>query len=402
MNILYIVSKFGPRVQGFAKYLKLEGYNVYLLDVHRCWFALKDIDMNPPLVSPNVQLKNPPIMFENRILRIATSLYRIIETIMHKIVKEKIDIIISYNPHIATAFPAFIASRLLGVPWILDYADLVAMYDTYNYPYAALEVTLAKKADGLIVLTNSWKSVLQRYWGIPNYKIVRIPNGIDLDIFNEEKMKNLDCEYFKAKLGINEEKIIGYLGSTAYRKTRWGYVDLQNVTSLIKAIPYIIQKNSNIKFLFAGFNLDEKIAHLIKLLNIEEYIKMTGPYRYGSLEHLCYLKISNIFWLSAAKSFSMEFFDRFKIYEYMICGKPIIAPCTISMKEILGISYPFYKIDDPKSIARVAEFFIENPSFCEKIGKDLQFRVKKYYNWKALSKKLIHFLDDIYNNYRWK
>jgi len=398
MNILYIISKAGPRVRGFTKYIRKQGHRVILLDTHKCWFPLQSIDSRvSEEISGVLKIINPPFLLKNIKTRALISLANITEFIIDEALSNNIDVIISYNPHINTALPSLIASNILRIPWVLDYADLVAIYDTYDYIRSALEIFFCKKAHGVIVLTKAWKRVLEKCWGIPKYKISVLPNGVDLEIFCINKMRTLNSEIIKSKLGIDSnDNVVCYTGSISYRKLKRGLVDLQNVRSLIEAIPYVVRKHSNVKFLLCGFKIDRKLYKLIEYLNLQDFIRITGPYVFGSDEHLGYLKIADVFWMGATRSYAMEYFDRFKIYEYMAVGKPVIAPATISMREILGDTYPFLvKYEDSSEIAKCIIQAIEDKSLREELSKKLRKKIEMKYNWKYLASKLLSFLSKI-------
>jgi len=136
-----------------------------------------------------------------------------------------------------------------------------------NY-YADLLAKLPKgmiKAYKVICSCNEVIERLVKYHNIPREKIVKIPIGVDLDIFQPVKDER-EKEKIKAKLGVPKDKFIigNFSRDTQMDGTpKW----VKDPESLIKVIKNIYQKHPNIYILLTNQRRDF-VKHYLKKFKI--------------------------------------------------------------------------------------------------------------------------------------
>ena len=101
------------------------------------------------------------------------------------------------------------------------------------------EWLLTYEASEVIVNSNYMKSEIQRLFGLPFEKINVVPNGVNLNNFN-----NVYRDYdFRRRFAMDNEKIILFMGRLVYEK---------GVQHLIAAMPKILDHYHDVKLVIAG------------------------------------------------------------------------------------------------------------------------------------------------------
>jgi glycosyltransferase involved in cell wall biosynthesis len=142
--------------------------------------------------------------------------------------------------------------------------------------------------------------------GVPDEKIAIIPNGIDLSEYAVLPSKGV----FRKKFGIDDEKIVLYLG----RIHR-----IKGVDVLVRAFANIVEKLDDAKLVVAGPDdgyLGE-LESLIKALKIEDKVLISGPL-YGRDKLEAYVDADVYVLPSRYEIFGMT------VLESVACGTPVI------------------------------------------------------------------------------
>ncbi|MFB3896700.1 MAG: hypothetical protein ACE14V_10400 [bacterium] len=117
MNILYVVPFANIRVKQFVKYIERLGNKVTVLDVSPCWVAESALAEGKYFAGDDnlsdLSYVYPPIRFRFLPLKVLFSIPRIVRAVRNKIKFNNISIIISYNPAIYTALPAWKRARYM-------------------------------------------------------------------------------------------------------------------------------------------------------------------------------------------------------------------------------------------------------------------------------------------------
>jgi len=171
-----------------------------------------------------------------------------IRTAIKQIVTEKkIDIIHAHGHHFYLTLRAIELGRELRIPSILTLHGLYALNpndriaqveeEIFNRTIFRRELT---KATAIIGLTPTIVNYARKYYPTTQ-KYFTIPNGVNSNIFNENKKNRLK---YRQKLNISKEKIvILYVGR---------FESIKGVLELAEAAKLFVQKNNDALFLFVG------------------------------------------------------------------------------------------------------------------------------------------------------
>ena len=132
--------------------------------------------------------------------------------------------------------------------------------------------------------------------------------------------------------------------------------------------------------------LDEAHNSLMKRLIKEGSLKLIG--RVPHIDVFQYLNISSIAW--KPRLYYQETLD-VTVFEYMACGKPIVASDVPLINNIIREASCGILVDpcDAKAHASAILYLLEHPDEARKMGENGRKAVVVKYNWEKESKKLI-------------
>lgn len=180
-----------------------------------------------------------------------------------------------------------------------------------------IEKTQLKSANSIIVVSSALKKQFEETERSTKGKILVTPNAINP---NSIKVNEPDQLNLKGKLGINNEKIIGFVGSI---------FPYHGVDLLIKSFAKIETKEIT-KLLIVGDG--ETLNELKKLtsdLKIENRVIFTGKVRHTEVFN--YINLMDITVMPQSNWYGSPV----KIFEYGYLKKAVIAPNYVPLKDVL-------------------------------------------------------------------
>ena len=185
-----------------------------------------------------------------------------------------------------------------------------------------------------------WLSVTQI-----NNKFVIINNGVDLNKFNQ-------CE-------VECSRNILMVSRFSNQKDQ---------STLIRSIPYIIDKN--ISFLFAGDGeTRSSIEFLTKKLGVSHRCIFLGNVsNVSALIQNSYIGVQSSFW----EGFGLT------AVEFMACGKPIIATNVDGLKQVVDGAGLLFPLGDEKILAEHINSLLTNNEMYNNISSACLERSRKY------------------------
>ena len=169
----------------------------------------------------------------------------------------------------------------------------------------------------------------------------------------------------------------------------YGLYDSLHATSMVK------EKHPNIQLKFIG-EIKDDISSIIKEYDISDNLIITGFLPYREM----YKEISSGgIGLVLLKS---EYFNTYislpnKLFDYMLCGLPVIASDFPEIRRIVknencGI------LVNPANINEIRDaivYLIENPIKAKQMGENGQKAVMEKYNWNVAEKQLFEIYEGI-------
>lgn len=208
----------------------------------------------------------------------------------------KVDVIVGTSPQFFTACAAYATSVLKRRPWVFELRDLWpesikavgAMKDSAAIRFLErVEAFLYRKADRIVVVTNSFKDTLVAR-GIDGGKIEIVTNGVDLDNFRPLPKD----EALTRELGIEGCFVAGYIGTHGMAH---GLDTLLDAAALLQSDP----GGAGIRLLFLGHGAEKAAlverARQMNLANVRflDSVPKSEVARYWSLLDVSIIHLRN-------------------------------------------------------------------------------------------------------------
>ena len=205
------------------------------------------------------------------------------------------------------------------------------------------EVYCCQHSDKVFVLNDIVSEMLIQHYNVKPENIVKVINGVNTDIYNNEKADKAEVNRLKEKYNLRDKKVIIQVGSVCDRKNQLGTLKL--LLPMIKKLP-------DLAMIYAGGVIEPEYEQSIQELAKKEgvqnrvlYIGEVSPGRQlNNLYALAVVAIMN----SKSEAFALV------IAEALAAGKPIFI-CNNIMR-----SLPFLRKNEGKGIIRIKSSFEED------------------------------------------
>lgn len=303
--------------------------------------------------------------------------------------KHKPDII--YERLCGWSFLPAILSRIFRIPYVVEVNGL--MIDELkigNYPHHYIKLciwnerrsyTMCKK---IICVTTGIKNGIIELYNVPEEKIAVISNGANIDIFFPMNTKDS-----KRELKLEESsKYVCFVGNLA----PW-----QGVEYLIKAVPFVLHKCPNLNFLVIGDGpMKSELIQLTHDIGVSNSFIFTGSIPYNKVP--LYINASDVCVAPFIKERNSKIgLSPLKLYEYMACGKPVVASAISGVSEVLEFSNGGILVipENPELLANAIVTLLENDTLRKRLGSDGFHYVVANNSWFNIAKKVMYICEDV-------
>ena len=285
-----------------------------------------------------------------------------------------VDIIVATSPQFFCAMGGYLLSRLKRVPFLMEVRDLwpesiktVGAIRNHRIIKALerLELFLYKKADYIVVLTESFKKIIKGR-GIPEDKITVIKNGVEMEFFKPLKKP----EEAKKTLGFDGKFVVSYIGT----------LGMAHALDCILSVAERTKEHENILFLFVGSGAEKD-----KLLKIKEdkslkNVRFVGRQPKNLIP--LYYECSDVCLVPLRKTQLFKTVLPSKIFEIMAMGKPIIQSVDGEAREMLEQSRAgiYVEPEDEQAVYEAILYLCRNPEECQIFGQNGRTFVEKNFN----------------------
>ncbi len=231
------------------------------------------------------------------------------------------------------------------------------------------------------------KDDLISLFGIQKEKIKVLPDGVNLNIFK----KQADNRQFLAqKYGLAKDCfVIVYTGS---------FQDWKGVDIIVKSAKYIGLANFKILLIGGTGQQKTKIEKIVKENNLTSRIIIDG---FLAAKQVAKILASAHVGVIANKkeAIGAKYTSPLKLFEYMACGLPIVAPRLSFAQEILreGRNCLFFQAENEKDLASKIEELFYNPSLAKKLSF-CNIADAQNYSWSKRAQNLLKICTQVINS----
>lgn len=292
---------------------------------------------------------------------------------LYKLVRqEKIDLI---NVHwiLPNGFIAGVVHKLTGVPVVstLPGSDVFMAAK----PYLRWMTNFAIKNSAAIT-SNSPQLIKDLVeLGADTTRCTPIIYGVDPEKFKKDNSRTKEL---REKFGYEDNDVIVLaVGRLVYKK---------GFHYLVDAIPEVVNKYPNVRFLLIGDGDQRQNLELqTKRYKLQTNIKMPGYVSYDELLH--YYNLGDIFINPSIRDKAGNLDDQnVALVEAMACGKPVIATNFPGYGIVIddGRNGFLTKEGDAENIAQVIIRLVESKELREKMGRESRRRVEEEFSWEKI------------------
>lgn len=215
--------------------------------------------------------------------------------------------------------PALLFSKLFKTPLVmevnglmLDEISMRKVPKTYLSLIKFSERTYYRNSSELIVVTQGIKDEIIKMYDIPANKVSVVNNGVDTNKFRPMD----DVSGLRKELGLEDKQIVAFIGI---------FVEWQGLEQLIESAPSVIDTRPDTVFLLVGDGpLKDKLVSKAEETGRNQHFLFTGFVPYEKVPS--FINMSDV--CVVPKKPLKSGYSPLKLYEYMACGKPIIATRT--------------------------------------------------------------------------
>jgi glycosyltransferase involved in cell wall biosynthesis len=208
-------------------------------------------------------------------------------------------------------------------------------------------------------------------FGLPEDKLVMTPNGVNTNVY--ESIEKEDCESFRTKFALPEEKIVLYVGRLVYEK---------GIHVLINAVPKVLEK-VNAKFIIVGSGyMKEQLLNIVRSMKLEHKVLFVG-----FVDDATLLRLQKCADVSVVPSL----FEPFGIValEAMAAKSPVVVSDTGGLSEIVDHDSTGFKAypNNPDSLAWGIAKILQDENYKNHIRGNAYRKVQEKYNWERIAQQ---------------
>lgn len=295
----------------------------------------------------------------------------------------KHDVVISTSPQFFNGLAGYFVSRLKDIPWLFEVRDLwpdsiLAVGAIKNKliirSLYKLELFCYRRANKIVVVTDSFKKyVLEK--GIPESKIAVIKNGVDLKLFDSQKIES-SHELERDFQSMRGKFIVSYVGTHGMAHA---------LSSVLRAAKKL-KAEKHIHFLLVGDGAEK--SNLLKMKDefdlgnvtmLDQKPKSLMPYIWHKTDlSLVHLKKDDLFKTVIPS----------KIFESLAMGKPILLGVEGESAEMINQSGAGITTE-PENHDELAKNILtlsNNPDLMELMAKKGRLYVEGHFDRQNLAK----------------
>ena len=255
------------------------------------------------------------------------------------------------------------------------------IHSDYERMIHETEAWLTYEAWKVICCSNYMVSHVRWGFGLPEDKLVMIPNGVDV----QQYMKNTDLSQFRRKFALPEEKIVLFVGRLVYEK---------GIHVFINAVPKVSEK-VNAKFVIVGNGyMKEPLSNLAKSMGLAHKVMFTGFVDDETLKNLqrC-----------ADVCVVPSLFEPFGIValEAMAAKSPLVVSDTGGLSEIVEHDVTGVKVypENPDSLAWGITKVLLDEKHSDRVRTNAYKKVHEKHNWDKIGRQTKNVYEAVLNEY---
>ena len=224
----------------------------------------------------------------------------------------------------------------------------------------------------IVVVSSSLKDSLVDI-GIPEEKILVLPNAVELDEF-DNTMSDAD---YRNRFNLAGKTVIGFVGSFTF----W-----HKVGFLVQSLAARIKSDPNVHLLLIGDGPDRsKVEEQVNELGISERVSFAGKIPHAEIPAA--IAAMDI----GVMPHSNDFGSPMKIFEYMAMAKPTVAAKFRPIAEVInhGQNGLLFEPENREALLSCVSRLVDDPELRQRLGQQARLDVEAKHTWDANCSRLL-------------
>ncbi len=299
---------------------------------------------------------------------------------------EKIDVFHAHDWLVATAgigLKHVFRKPLLATMHSTEIGRRDGLHTTTEHMIHETEAWLTYEAWRVICCSDYMMSHVKWAFGLPNDKLVMVPNGVNPHVY--DGLEKEDLRSARLKYALTHEKIVLYVGRLVYEK---------GIHILINAIPKILVK-VDAKFVIVGSGyMQEQLSNIVRSMGLEHKVLFTGFVDEESL-----LRLQKVADVSVVPSL----FEPFGIValEAMAAKSPVVVSDTGGLSEIVNHDVTGVKVypNNTDSLAWGITKILLDDNFRNRIRENAHKVILEKYDWDKIAQRTRQMYEAVLGEY---
>lgn len=392
LSVMMLTWEFPPRIVGgisshvyhISKSLANNGVKVYVVT---CDFpgAPEHEILDGVEVFRIDSYKNPSPNFATWVYLMNMNMQKDAAALVNRL-KEEVDIFHTHDWLVANAgvgLKHVFRKPLLVTVHSTEIGRRNGIHSDYQKMIHETESWLTYEAWRVICCSDYMISHVKWAFGLPEDKLIMIPNGVNAEEI--EKAKNTDLSKFRRKFASPEEKIVLFVGRLVYEK---------GAHVLINAVPKVLKK-VNAKFVIVGNGyMKEPLSNIVRSMGLAHKVVFTGFVDDETLRSLQ---------ACADVSVVPSLYEPFGIVaiEAMAARSPVVVSDTGGLSEIVEHDKTGVKVymNNPDSLAWGINRVLLNEEHANRIKDNAYKTVQEKYNWGKIAQQTKKVYESVLDDY---
>ena len=372
----------GVHIRGITDALRAEGVNVDIISLPGA-----DPYSSPKAMSPTRQAR--PWM--RWIARLPEPLFELVEIAYNVVAGWRIGAYLRRNPDLDFIYERYslflfapvLIARWKRIPIILEINDSATVYRVrplyFQRVAMAIERWILRKADGLVFVSGIFRDRALAAHGTLAPTIIT-PNAANIDKFTFSQAQRDET---RKRFGLEGHVVCGYLGAFV----PWHAIDqfVHRIADKLAAAPHL-------KLLLVGDGASfPALQEFVRQRGLEEQVILTGRVDHDAVPGL--LAAMDMAVLPSAGDYTSPV----KLFEFMACGVPAVAPDFEPIKEVLvegSTGWMFKAGDLDAAVDRVLQLSGDSEAL-SRVGANARTYITEQRQWRHNILQLAEFHESV-------
>jgi glycosyltransferase involved in cell wall biosynthesis len=256
---------------------------------------------------------------------------------------------------------------------------------------ARIEARIVAAASALVVVSEPLRAYLLEQGASPQ-KVHVIPNAVDENRFHPA----VDGNAMRARLGLADKFVVGFVGTTRpWHDLETLIAAMARLTSATSSLPELQGGHPGPYHLLLVGEISDSVRATITAHGLGDSVTIAGPVPNSEIPGwLAAMDVA----ISPHPGLSDFYFSPLKLFEYLACGKAVVAANVAPLTEVVtdGIHALLYAPGDEADLASRIESLARDPALRASLGFHGARHILLHHTWKQNARATLEVVANLH------